>query len=1388
MPQIRVPRRYLRWVVLIAWSVCVTCAMPSKAASQTAPTLPGELLAAYAEKRDGKVLSAIQRLQRSLGAMSRASLSREDRWTITVELLYMCRSVVEVECLNTYTNELSAIHEDSPAGEEPRTVLIRLQTIFLFRASLAFLTQDIRIIHQALADGMLGREQGILDARVYIDRQLLLARYHLFLGDPELARLAIDRALTLVLSISDLREWGFWVAQWLSETIELLQASGDIIRAYGIYSSSNPFILATFPRPGLEYVEYKIREMTLLHTVVQLAGARNAAEEARQTTELLELPPQKRLFLHTVLAIVGTIVCLSAESPECVDQFLALHPLAREPLPPELAQLRDFPQVELPFLVLSAMIQAARGREIPAAWAEKLREAVSPERVPHSDTRELLEGLRNLALALALARGEPVRAGEAAVTAARMAVRASNRLLGSTGTAVPLVPLLNKLILVLTARPVFEGALQGAERITLALQMIEVMNRNIRHADADAYVRLAMAETEEDRRLLHAASRLAARHTEAELKRLRELITMAALGEPVSAAAQARLFDFAVRGGLTSYEKERLAIWDKLTAGGRLVLSRLELPQEEQVRSVLAADEVLVAVGFALDQMYHVCLKQADAAVRVATVDAEQVLRDIRIVSEALTAGHVASAELDSEYPAEAAVRLYSVLIRPVEHCIHGARHVVFVPPAEAIGFPIGALLRQMPPRRTRGYDLGAADWVGVKFGVSYVTSVRGFVAARRLVGQRWPSLDFLGVGDPVLSGYTDDGTPREVAVSRRSANREGRGLRALSELPESSAELTAVASLFPGGQTLLLREKASESRVRREALGQYRILDFATHGLIKDDTNGLTEAALVLTPQSETDTLNDGLLTASEIADLSLNAEMAVLSACNTARYDLGYFGVEVQGMATAFAIAGVPRVVATLWPIESKLAEQMMVRFFSDVRNSPQPDAAESLRLAMSEALSDARGTPYAHPRFWAAFAVFGDGRSMRGEPKAKKDANLILRRTGRLEPTKEGEVLGVVTVPGSRDVVISGFADPVDGVYQRTVARLGADGEVRWIYQDRTAAGADIISSPDGIYFAGYSLENQEYRPLVTKLRHDGHLEWTRILPSAELKGSTANRLMYLPGGKLLIVASPYRIKGDQNVEKQITLLELTTDGTEIRRSHIDLGTGMDSGDIRIAVLGDRLVVVTNEQRSAQGKLEWDVYDDPRFCSFKRVSTVYVLDVNSFSLKAKGEHPGIEIRAMRATPDGRVVATGSLVSDCATVAQSQLMVAEVREDSGLRVIFSDQESYRSRGMGLFTGPNGTYFVVGQSDRVFDIQRRLSLDEMKDFKFSPEVIRQKDRVELRDALVFQFDSQGKVINRSIVSGGVSFALTSGAYVDGRAIAAGSFGFEWGWVEYEVR
>jgi hypothetical protein len=194
---------------------------------------------------------------------------------------------------------------------------------------------------------------------------------------------------------------------------------------------------------------------------------------------------------------------------------------------------------------------------------------------------------------------------------------------------------------------------------------------------------------------------------------------------------------------------------------------------------------------------------------------------------------------------------------------------------------------------------------------------------------------------------------------------------------------------------------------------------------------------------------------------------------------------------------------------------------------------------------------------------------------------------------------------------------------------------------------------------------------------------------------------------------------------------------------------------------------------------------MYDDVRSC--QEASTIArIIDLKSFSLEATREHAGLDVTAVMATADGRVLGVGSLSRNCTSASTSKLIVVDLQRDASLRVIFTEEDSYRSRGTGVFSGPNGTYFVVGQSERVFGT-RQYSSDEITKTRIE-DYARRRDRAQLMDGLILQFDQQGAIANRAVVSGGASFWLTGGAYVEGRIVAAGSVGFEWGWVDYELK
>ena len=160
--------------------------------------------------------------------------------------------------------------------------------------------------------------------------------------------------------------------------------------------------------------------------------------------------------------------------------------------------------------------------------------------------------------------------------------------------------------------------------------------------------------------------------------------------------------------------------------------------------------------------------------------------------------------------------------------------------------------------------------------------------------------------------------------------------LRTLAPLPDTAAEVCAVArGLGVSAGHLLLSDAATETRLRQldrdtGALSRYRVLHFATHGLVSGELKGLAEPALVLTPPERATPEDDGLLTASEVAELRLDADWVILSACNTAAgAGADYGGDEaLSGLARSFFFAGARSLLVSHWPVRSDAAVELTTR----------------------------------------------------------------------------------------------------------------------------------------------------------------------------------------------------------------------------------------------------------------------------------------------------------------------------------------------------------------------------------------------------------------------------------------------------------------------------
>ena len=187
-----------------------------------------------------------------------------------------------------------------------------------------------------------------------------------------------------------------------------------------------------------------------------------------------------------------------------------------------------------------------------------------------------------------------------------------------------------------------------------------------------------------------------------------------------------------------------------------------------------------------------------------------------------------------------------------------------------------------------------------------------------------------------------------------------------IKPLPGTQQEADALAHLYPNA--VLLTGKTAQEGELVKALPKYRYLHFATHGLFSDTAP--LQSAIVLA-QPPKDSADDGFLTAREIFEMPLNAEMAVLSACETAR-GVNTEGEGVVGLTWALFAAGVPTQVVSQWKVSDASTPQLMTAFYSNLKSGQGKGRA--LQNAARAMMYDGK---HRHPYHWAAFVLFGDWR---------------------------------------------------------------------------------------------------------------------------------------------------------------------------------------------------------------------------------------------------------------------------------------------------------------------------------------------------------------------------------------------------------------------------
>ncbi len=424
-------------------------------------------------------------------------------------------------------------------------------------------------------------------------------------------------------------------------------------------------------------------------------------------------------------------------------------------------------------------------------------------------------------------------------------------------------------------------------------------------------------------------------------------------------------------------------------------LAKLDHDIEEATKAAAALEETLQAASPSYNQLVPkvVTAKDLMAALHpgeafLQTVMGDEsgwtfVLRDGRIDIGKIEGGRTRVAKLvkrlrgtlepDDQghvraFDMKAAYEMYQVVLGPVAPALTGASTLTIAPAGPLLSLPFAVLLTAP----VKGFDYAGAPWLVKQFAIAHVPEPGNFLALRKLAGSSRATLPWFGFGAAA------NVTQAQAQASFPAANcgAAAQDLAGLPELTDATVELNASRNVLGAAPNTLLTGAAfTAATVEKAPLKQYKVLHFAAHGLLPTDLACQSEPAIVTSAAQGAPDASGALLTAARIERLDLDAELVILSACNSGGAGDKSSGESMSGLARSFFAANARALLISHWSLADEVPTVLVPEALSDMGKQPNLGIAGALRVAQLHWIASRKG-PYAHPTFWGALAVFGDG----------------------------------------------------------------------------------------------------------------------------------------------------------------------------------------------------------------------------------------------------------------------------------------------------------------------------------------------------------------------------------------------------------------------------
>ncbi len=400
-------------------------------------------------------------------------------------------------------------------------------------------------------------------------------------------------------------------------------------------------------------------------------------------------------------------------------------------------------------------------------------------------------------------------------------------------------------------------------------------------------------------------------------------------------------------------------------------------PSEAYIRMAIVGNDIFI---FYTDKQFATAYKSPISA------DALDVQVDLlRSSISTLENGQYVTYPFDIE----TSRKIFKALLDPMSDRLAATDHLIFEPDGAMLRLPINLLvaddvsvsqyLARVEEPDGDPYDFTGVQWLGSDINISTAVSARGFADARKAPISK-ASRQYLGLGknQPVLANTKISGV--RASSQGLDANCEW----SISEWnnPISDAELLQAQSIVgKNGSEVLTGAAFSDDKILAKSdIADYRILHFATHGLVTAPRPSCPAKPALLTSFGGEG--SDGLLAFDEIFDLKLDADIVILSACDTAgkasiqaTREAGVSsggGTALDGLVRSFIGAGSRSVLASHWPApdDFQATERLIGGLFADGKGR---SIATVLRISQKKLMDDPTTS---HPYYWSGFAIIGDG----------------------------------------------------------------------------------------------------------------------------------------------------------------------------------------------------------------------------------------------------------------------------------------------------------------------------------------------------------------------------------------------------------------------------